>query len=453
MRYRHFAMTLVLSITTLSTQVRPGDQGAAVAPSQSEDGSIEVRPDPYTRRRLCPNRVVLYVSDSRLAKKELTAQTRSLANLLHRPVVGFAWPEVDGEQKHQRLLAAYRLRLWIGKQQETKTRVEIITHGKGADLVKSALRGATLPEPGITLYAMDRAEDLGLPGVEVWRLVGDRVLAPSKEKDAKQEGEAEAIQAAGTGRFDDYLHRLQMDVYGKALDDLLRPPEPMRYPYRPDLLEWRAVADASYTGRPGHPLRQRFDVEEEQRRLDKWLSVERNRRGIEKDPRSIRIFNRLTAAKGGPKHWFLMWYPMARTQNPAWHEDEKGEGEQGPPRWIYQQHSLAHQHFLPINMHEEAFLASDFDPKSLKETSDQVGRPCLAYSILTGRAKAYGDVTERCKGHYLAIIVRGQVEVAPKVMSRIPRAGQITGAFTKQEIASLIQDIRSSGLREPDEDK
>jgi len=443
-------MILLLPMTAMASQVTPG---ATIDPSEPNSPFVEVRPNPHTRRRLCPDRLVLYICNSRLARKGLTAQTRSLANVLHRPVIGYAWPKTLDALGGPDVLAARQLRSWFEGQKDTKTSVEVITHGKGTGLANRALRGAALPEGRITLYAMGWGEELTMPKVEVWRLVGDRVIAPSKTRSTIKSDDGTPGKAADKSSFEDYLQRLQKDVYGKVLDPLLRSPETMRYPYRPDLLEWRIVAHSSYAGRPGLPLRERFDIDEEKRRLDKWLATPRNRNRIDKDPQSISLFNRLTAAKGGPKHWFLMWYPMDRKETPAWKENAEDAREQGLPRWAYERHSAAHENFLPINMHEDAILASDLDPESLLLVSDQIGRAALSYAILPDRAKAYSDLTHRSINRNMAIALRGRVILAPTIMSRILGKGQISGAFSNQQIQTLIKDIKARGLNEPTEEK
>lgn len=424
-------LTLTPSLPGIQSESMPAEQEAV------HSRWVERNPGPRVRRRLCPDVVTLYLGEPGVARRSLRKQAQALADAVHRPVRAFAW---SGDSKKKPTEnEAKTLANWILEPGQAGKTLQVFAYGRGNQLAQDSLTESAVKGHRIQLVALESTIAISLPGVRVWRIQGKQVQAPGARPQAR-------IEASNTAKatFANDLARLQRDEYGKALDPVLLCKEKLRYPRRQHLFGFRVVADADYTGRPDRPMRSRFDLDEEQRRLDAWLDKKANQLRVDKNPRAIALFNRLPAEKGGPLNWYLDWYPMYRRESEAWKKNAKEARKKGIERWIYEKHLNAHRHFLPINMHEEAFLDQDLDARTLGLTSDYAGRPCLYYRIRRERAKAYSDFTERNKDHYIAILLSGRVRVAPQIMGRIPANGLISGAFTQQDIKKLIRDMKAA---------
>ncbi len=183
-----------------------------------------------------------------------------------------------------------------------------------------------------------------------------------------------------------------------------------------------------------------FDLNEEKKRLDKWLDA--NKDLVEQDPQAILRFNQKAGKEGGPKSKWLRWYPMYRQRNPNWSEGSN------VPKWIWEEHSLAHRHYLPINVHPEEpyFTGEDLDPKGIVPTQDRTGGPAVGYEIVPAKAGKYADWSERNIKKCSAIILNGYVRLAPEFQSRISGRGMISGRFTAQEVDKLIITLKTGSL-------
>ncbi len=199
-------------------------------------------------------------------------------------------------------------------------------------------------------------------------------------------------------------------------------------------LEMRLVAYEDYE-------KENFDLTEEKRRLDAWLDKHKDL--IEEDPLAILQFNQNAGKEGGPKSRYLRWYPMFRRPNPNYVE---GGTE---PKWIWTRHSLAHRHFLPVNVHpdEPYFTGEDLDPKGIQPTVDRMGRPAVGYAIKPAKAGLYADWSEKNINKCTAIILNGYVRIAPVFIGRIGGGrGIIEGDFTQQEVDNLIITLKTGSL-------
>ncbi len=86
-----------------------------------------------------------------------------------------------------------------------------------------------------------------------------------------------------------------------------------------------------------------------------------------------------------------------------------------------------------------------------KAAVDSAGKPCVEFSLKTGGAKRLAKLTgehlpdksgkHTCK---LGIILDGQLQSAPSIRSVISDRGEITGVFTKQDVADMA-DVLNSG--------
>ena len=71
----------------------------------------------------------------------------------------------------------------------------------------------------------------------------------------------------------------------------------------------------------------------------------------------------------------------------------------------------------------------------------------MGFVIRPEREEAFGNFTAESFNRYLAIIVDGRVESAPRIMDRLPGRGVISGGgpdgFTRAEAEALAAILRS----------
>jgi SecD/SecF fusion protein len=217
-------------------------------------------------------------------------------------------------------------------------------------------------------------------------------------------------------------------------------------------LEMRMVAYADYEGWPGQseeldgkPFE---DLEVEKTRLKTWLAKPENKELVELNPKAINKFNQDPV--NGPLAEHLWWFPMYREESAAWKqlsEEERKANPNNPIRWQYEQHSLAVENFLPVNMHEEHFRGEDLDAKTLAETADESGFPALGYRIKAEKVGPYENWSERNIGKCSAIILNGEVRLAPVFRSMITGGrGQISGIGTSADVNNLVKVLKTGAL-------
>ena len=78
---------------------------------------------------------------------------------------------------------------------------------------------------------------------------------------------------------------------------------------------------------------------------------------------------------------------------------------------------------------------------------DQNGRPDINFRFNGKGAQRFGDVTTQNIGHRFAIVLDGKVLSAPTIQSAITGgSGQITGAFSQEQVTGLALNLRSGAL-------
>jgi preprotein translocase subunit SecD len=92
---------------------------------------------------------------------------------------------------------------------------------------------------------------------------------------------------------------------------------------------------------------------------------------------------------------------------------------------------------------------------TVSETVDRMSRPAVAFRLnnqggdlffeLTAKNSPTGPEDNRFYRH-LAIILDGQIESAPRLISAIHSEGQITGNFTSKEVQNLVRILRAGAL-------
>jgi preprotein translocase subunit SecD len=75
-----------------------------------------------------------------------------------------------------------------------------------------------------------------------------------------------------------------------------------------------------------------------------------------------------------------------------------------------------------------------------------MGEPAIAYSLTTERRKAYFEFSKRNVGKAKAIVLNGEVVMAPEFISAIHGVGIISGSFSQDEVDDLIVVLKSGPL-------
>jgi preprotein translocase subunit SecD len=86
------------------------------------------------------------------------------------------------------------------------------------------------------------------------------------------------------------------------------------------------------------------------------------------------------------------------------------------------------------------------DLRGASPTIDENNRPAVRFLLTGDGARKFGKVTGENIGRYLAIILDGRVQSAPRIEGRITDEGRITGSFTTDEVNDLSLVLRSGAL-------
>jgi preprotein translocase subunit SecD len=246
----------------------------------------------------------------------------------------------------------------------------------------------------------------------------------------------EGAPARATARLD--KARVVVEVQTRDAETLQRLRRRIENPGR---LEMRIVAHDRY----GH---YKFDLTSEKQRLAAWLGDPANRALVDEDPvAAIDRFNRLPAEEGGPQagQEHLRWAPMKRRL-------VKTDGKTG---WVYEDHGDAFPRargepktpkFLPVNCHEIGFTTGDLESEAIEATTDEMGKPAVSYSLTMERQKAFFEFSKRNVRKDMAIVLNGEVVLAPTLIGAIQGRGLICGGFSQDEVDDLIVVLRSGPL-------
>jgi preprotein translocase subunit SecD len=86
------------------------------------------------------------------------------------------------------------------------------------------------------------------------------------------------------------------------------------------------------------------------------------------------------------------------------------------------------------------------DLRSARPSLDERNLPAVSFTLNGDGAARFGNVTETNIGRYLAIVLDGRVQSAPRIEGRITTDGRISGSFTQQEVQDLSLVLRSGAL-------
>lgn len=374
------------------------------AHAQAKTDLADLRP--VTRSRACSGHRALLVLGQKLEGTTARALAQSLADVMHRPVTLVTRRRSAG------------VKAWLASAAKTGKHVDVVAHGDGIAFAVELLREQSPAKLRVYLIGARAAPALAADSLRLITNTRVHTRASFGGGDDKAGTESEDVS------FEQFLKNCRGDVYGTALDELLRTPESRRRMPKPAIVEFRMVATDRYVGRDEEPLRPRFDLAEERKRLDAWLAKGENAARVKADPKAIRAFNRLTAARGGPANWYLRWYP-GRTH----YLDD------------------AHRGFVPINLHERGFDERHFDLDALKLTRSGLGEYVFVYAMEQRAGLLYSKMTARHRGEHCAILVRGVVRVAPKIQDQLAAKGVIAGGISRDEIHAVIAVIKSNARK------
>jgi preprotein translocase subunit SecD len=93
-----------------------------------------------------------------------------------------------------------------------------------------------------------------------------------------------------------------------------------------------------------------------------------------------------------------------------------------------------------------AGAVSGRDLRSARPSIDENNRPAVSFTLNNEGARKFGEVTGTNVGRQLAIVLDGRVQSAPTIQSRITTDGQITGAYTQEDVQNLSLVLRSGAL-------
>ena len=97
-------------------------------------------------------------------------------------------------------------------------------------------------------------------------------------------------------------------------------------------------------------------------------------------------------------------------------------------------------------MVRQAAAVTGRDLRSARPSLDENGRPAVAFTLNSEGAAKFGKVTGENVGRFLAIVLDGKVQSAPRIDSRITGDGRISGSFTQEEVQNLSLILRSGSL-------
>jgi preprotein translocase subunit SecD len=86
------------------------------------------------------------------------------------------------------------------------------------------------------------------------------------------------------------------------------------------------------------------------------------------------------------------------------------------------------------------------DLRNARPSLDEFNQPAVSFTLNREGARKFGELTGQNIGRSLAILLDDRVESAPTVNGRITTDGQISGAFSQEEIEDLALTLRSGAL-------
>jgi preprotein translocase subunit SecD len=86
------------------------------------------------------------------------------------------------------------------------------------------------------------------------------------------------------------------------------------------------------------------------------------------------------------------------------------------------------------------------DLRNARPSLDENNQPAVSFTLSNEGGRKFAKVTGENIGRYLAIVLDGRVQSAPRIDGRIQTDGRISGSFTQEEVANLSLILRSGAL-------
>ena len=102
---------------------------------------------------------------------------------------------------------------------------------------------------------------------------------------------------------------------------------------------------------------------------------------------------------------------------------------------------LAEKEFGGKKFYLHPAAVTNRDMATVKPTSDEYGKPALAFQMAKEGAEKLSQMTAQNIGKLFAMVIDGRVVCIANIRSRISRSGQLTGNFTRKEIDDLAKAL------------
>ena len=89
---------------------------------------------------------------------------------------------------------------------------------------------------------------------------------------------------------------------------------------------------------------------------------------------------------------------------------------------------------------------SEWGLKSSSPTTDSMGGPAIAFEFDQRGAKQFASLTQRHKGHFMAVLLDDTVYSCPVIREAISDRGIISGEFTAEEVRELVRILEAGSL-------
>ena len=101
---------------------------------------------------------------------------------------------------------------------------------------------------------------------------------------------------------------------------------------------------------------------------------------------------------------------------------------------------------LLANTPDLAMVSDSTNPwelRSVTRAGDELGRPAVGFKTDARGASQMGRVTGNNVGRIMAVLLDGKIVTAPRINSKLPGSGIITGDFAPQELDYMIRKMRA----------
>ncbi|MBU0637919.1 MAG: protein translocase subunit SecD [Planctomycetes bacterium] len=232
-----------------------------------------------------------------------------------------------------------------------------------------------------------------------------------------------------------------------SLDDLIA-----SYPALKDKINVVVAKHATWRARRGG-----LDGPADLRRLLKGAGVLEFRILSEPSPENVTKYDRYRnqleergprPAPGDTEGWFRIDNPMAFFDLESPKDLEEFDCRNDARAWVVERHS--DEFYVLSNLGEQFGLLGDSSRKwRLKYANvgqDEHGRPCVHFNLDVVGGGLFRDLTRRNVGKQLCILVDNVAYSSATIQEAIGAYGRITGDFSQEKVAYLVQTMQAGAL-------